>query len=131
MIRVFAAMLLASILPCGAADPAALRSTIRQIAEQEAPSLAELYRHLHRNPELSQKEQATGARIAKELAAAGYQVTTNLAGHGVVGVLQNGEGPTILIRTDLDALPVEERTGLPYASENKGVMHACGHDMHM
>ena len=113
------------------ADVAALSGTIRTMTEREAPSLAELYRHLHRNPELSGQEKATSARIAEELTKAGYQVTPRIGGYGVVGLLRNGEGPTVLIRTDLDSLPVEEKTGLPYSSQNKGAMHACGHDLHM
>lgn len=104
---------------------------LAMLAALEVASLAELYQHLHRHPELSGQEKATAARIAEELGKAGYQVTTGVGGHGVVGMLRNEAGPTVLIRTDLDALPVEERTGLPYASQNRGVMHACGHDMHM
>ena len=108
-----------------AADPVAL------LTRQELPSLVDLYKHLHRNPELSGQEKDTSARIAGELSAAGYQVTSGIGGHGVVGLMRNGEGPVLLVRTDLDALPVEEQTGLPYASRTRGVMHACGHDMHM
>ncbi len=124
----------------GAADVAGLRPSIRDAAEKDVLYLMELYRHLHSNPELSEQEKTTAARVAKELTAAGYTVTTDIAGHGLIGVLRNGEGPTVLIRTDLDALPVEEATGLPYASKVRmrdatgrevGVMHACGHDVHM
>jgi hippurate hydrolase len=115
----------------GAAEVTALREEIRKAAGREAASLGELYRHLHRNPELSTQEQATSARIAEELRKAGYAVTEGIGGYGVAGLLRNGEGPTVLIRTDLDALPVEEKTGRPYASQKQGVMHACGHDMHM
>ena len=124
-------LLVLTALGCRAADVAGLRKTIAEAAGEEAVSLAELYRHLHRNPEVSEREQATSARVAEELRKAGFEVTPKLGGHGVVGLLRNGDGPTVLIRTDLDALPVEESTGLPYASQNKGVMHACGHDMHM
>ncbi len=113
-------------LPLAAAD-----ATLARIAGEQLPSLAALYRELHQSPELSGQEQATAARMAKELAAAGYQVTTGVGGHGVVGLLQNGNGPTLLIRTDLDALPVQENTGRAYASRKPGVMHACGHDLHM
>lgn len=120
-----------AVAPLPAADVGPLGASIRELADKDAAYLTDLYRQLHANPELSEREQSTGARIAKELAAAGYEVTTGLAGHSVVGLLRNGEGPTVLVRTDLDALPVEERTGLPYASRNRGVMHACGHDMHM
>ncbi|HTU22734.1 MAG TPA: amidohydrolase [Gemmataceae bacterium] len=99
-----------------------------------------LYKHLHSNPELSLHEAATSARLAQELKAIGFDVTQRVGGYGLVGVLKNGDGPTVMVRTDMDALPVIERTGLPYASkvrkrdknENEvGVMHACGHDMHM
>ncbi|HEX4415203.1 MAG TPA: amidohydrolase [Lacipirellulaceae bacterium] len=103
-------------------------------------SLVELYRHLHQTPELSLKEKETSARMAKELTDLGIDVTTNVGGYGVVGVLKNGSGKVLLLRSDMDALPVAEQTGLPYASKvhtedahgaTVGVMHACGHDVHM
>jgi amidohydrolase len=106
----------------------------------EFDSLEKLYKHLHSNPELSLHEEKTAARMAKELRDLGFEVTEKVGGTGVVGVLKNGKGPTILVRTDMDALPVTEMTGLPYKSTVKtrdkydnevGVMHACGHDMHM
>jgi hippurate hydrolase len=102
--------------------------------------LAALYRHLHSHPELSFQEENTARRVAEELRKAGAEVTTGIGKHGVVGVLKNGAGPVVLVRTDLDALPVVEETGLPYASKvttpdragkEVGVMHACGHDVHM
>jgi hippurate hydrolase len=102
--------------------------------------LVKFYQELHRSPELSFQEKETARRLAEALRKAGAEVTTEVGGHGVVGVLKNGDGPTVLVRTDLDALPVTEQTGLPYASravatdrEGKtvGVMHACGHDVHM
>ncbi len=102
--------------------------------------LAKLYLHFHQNPELSFEEEKTAARLAKELEDLGAVVTQNVGGHGVVGIIENGDGPTVMIRTDLDALPVIEETNLPYASNVKvtdadgktvGVMHACGHDVHM
>ncbi len=102
--------------------------------------LVPLYEHLHANPELSFKEVNTSKTIASELAAAGCEVTANVGQNGVVAVLKNGKGPTVLVRSDLDALPVTEITGAAYASkvttkddEGKtvGVMHACGHDIHM
>src|SRR4051812_34760198 len=101
------------------------------------PKLDALYLDLHKNPELSMKEERTAARLASELKALGYEVTTGVGGTGVVGVLKNGAGPTVLLRTELDALPIEEKTGLPYASTARMVdvdgktqpaMHACGHD---
>jgi len=108
--------------------------------DQIYPQLDALYVDLHKNPELSTKEQRTSARMAEELRKLGYEVTAGVGGTGVVGVLRNGKGPTVLLRTELDALPVEEKTGLPYASTATGVnpqgqtvpvMHACGHDVHM
>ncbi len=99
-----------------------------------------LYRELHQNPELSKREHRTAARLAAGLKQLGYEVTTDVGGAGVVAVLRNGAGPTIMLRTDLDALPVTEATGLPFASTVRvkddsgadvGVMHACGHDAHM
>ena len=102
--------------------------------------LEQLYRDLHANPELSLQEHRTAALAGDQLAAAGFEVTTNIGGTGVVGVLANGPGPTALVRADMDALPVREETGLPYASQQRAtdrdgydvpVMHACGHDMHV
>jgi amidohydrolase len=98
------------------------------------------YKELHRTPELSFQEQRTAARLADSLEAAGFAVTRDVGGHGVVAVLENGSGPTLMLRADMDGLPVEEQTGLPYASEARAteldgrdvaVMHACGHDVHM
>ncbi len=102
--------------------------------------VAELYLDLHRHPELSGAEARTAGRLADHLAVDGYAVTRGVGGHGVVGVLRNGPGPVVLLRTELDALPVREETGLPYASTVTApgpdgvpvpVMHACGHDVHM
>ncbi|OJT20486.1 peptidase M20 [Archangium sp. Cb G35] len=104
------------------------------------PELDALYRDLHQNPELSHQEEKTAAKLAERLRALGFEVTPKVGGHGVVAVLRNGKGPTVLLRTDMDALPVEEKTGLPYASkamakddtgQSVPVMHACGHDVHM
>lgn len=89
----------------------------------------DLYIHLHKHPELSMQEVQTAAEITRRLESFGYAVKQ--VGGGVVGVLQNGPGPTVLFRADIDALPVQEATGLPYVSEVPGVMHACGHDMHI
>ncbi|MGD9812281.1 MAG: amidohydrolase [Sphingobium sp.] len=97
----------------------------------DMPSLLALYRGLHQHPELSFKEVKTAALLAKEMKALGFSVTTGVGGTGIVAVLENGPGKTIMLRTDMDALPVTEQTGLPYASLEKGVMHACGHDIHM
>ena len=104
------------------------------------PSIDSLYIDLHRNPELSLQEEKTAAKLAERLRAAGYQVTEHVGGNGVIGVLHNGAGPTVMLRTDMDALPIKEQTGLAYAStvtvkketgESVPVMHACGHDIHM
>jgi len=110
------------------------------LLQPEAASLDALYKHLHANPELSFHEKETAARLSAELTAAGFTVTTGVGGHGIVGVMTNGPGKTVLVRTDLDGLPVTENTGAPYASKVRtkddqgnevGVMHACGHDIHM
>jgi hippurate hydrolase len=95
------------------------------------PDLDSLYRDLHQHPELSQREEKTAAKMAERLRKLGFEVITGVGGTGVVGVLRNGQGPTVLLRTDMDALPVEDKTGLPYASTVPGVTHACGHDLHM
>src|SRR5262249_34572702 len=111
----------------------------RRISE-EFDHLQGLYKQLHSHPELSLQEVQTAARLARELKDLGFEVTEKVGGTGIVGVLRNGKGPTVLVRTDMDALPVAEKTGLPYASQvttrdkhgnTVGVMHACGHDMHM
>src|SRR5436309_3697699 len=122
--------------------------TVEKTAVSELPSLLAIYKDIHSHPELSTREEKTSALVAKELRATGCEVTENfgkydnpnLKCYGVIGIMKNGPGPTVLVRTDLDALPVEEDTGLPYASKvtTKGddgrevhVMHACGHDAHM
>jgi len=108
--------------------------------DAESDYLESLYLHFHRNPELSFKENETATRMANELQGLGFVVTRNFGGTGVVAILENGQGPTLLVRADMDALPVKEQTGLDYASKvmaqsidgiNKPVMHACGHDVHM
>jgi hippurate hydrolase len=139
-------VLVVLLLPLLAAAPP--QSDIDPLVNQEFSSLESLYQELHSHPELSYFEVNTSARIADELRKAGFEVTENfgkyedasLSSHGIVAVMKNGNGPTVLVRTDLDALPVEEKTNLPYASKVKtkdrdgqevSVMHACGHDMHM
>ncbi len=94
-------------------------------------ALAELYRQLHTHPEVAFKEHRTAAIIAARVRDLGYDVTEGVGVTGVVAMLRNGPGPTVLLRADMDALPLQEHTGLPYASEVDGVMHACGHDMHV
>jgi len=96
-----------------------------------SPPIAELYRDLHRHPELAFRETRTADIAAGRLRAAGYDVIERTGRTGVVGVIRNGEGPTVLLRADMDALPVNEDTGLEYASAVDGVMHACGHDVHV
>ena len=124
------------------------QQTPQTLADAELPSLLGIYKDIHTHPELSGHEERTAALVAKELRAAGCQVTehvgkyenSKLKAYGVVGVMKNGDGPTVLVRTDVDALPVEEETGLPYASKvvvknddgkDVHVMHACGHDTHI
>lgn len=123
-------------LTLGAQADTALQSAIRK----DYPYLESLYVHLHKNPEISFQEEKTAMRMAQELRSLGFTVTENVGGYGVVGVLENGEGPTVLLRTDMDALPVREKTGKPYAStattvdehgNTVSVMHACAHDVHM
>src|SRR3954469_5947710 len=108
--------------------------------ERSRPWQEELYRDVHQHPELSHQETRTAGLVADRLRAAGYEVHERVGGTGVVGVLRNGDGATVLLRADMDALPVREATGLAYASEVTGtdgegddvpVMHACGHDVHV
>jgi hippurate hydrolase len=121
--------------------PDGFRDRILDLAGDEYPSLEALYRDLHARPELSGQEGETASRMAEELRRSGLSVHQGIGGNGVVGVLENGPGPAVMIRSDMDALPVAEKTGLPYASTvsvavetravKVGVMHACGHDLHM
>src|SRR5690606_2710821 len=139
MTRIGIIALAAAGLVAGAASAqdAALRQAVQ--ADYEA-NLGALFDHFHRNPELSGLEAMTAARIATELRALGYETTTGVGGHGVVAVLRNGEGPTVMLRADMDGLPLEEASGLANASTarqvdrdgvEKPVMHACGHDVHI
>lgn len=104
------------------------------------PAIEKFYLDLHQSPELSYHEQKTGKKVADRLTQLGFKVTSNVGGFGVVGIYKNGEGPTVMIRTDTDGLPIIEQTGKSYASKVKvidehgakvGVMHGCGHDIHM
>jgi len=115
-------------------------ASIEPKVEAALPDLVALYKHLHTNPELSLQEEQTSARLAAEMKALGLEVTAKVGGHGIVAVLKNGPGPVVLVRTDMDGLPIVEKTGVPYASKARardragndvGVMHACGHDIHM
>ena len=140
----FLALASALIASVAAAQSPALDSRI----DQELPSLVSTYKTLHASPELSHHEDKTAALLARELRGFGYEVTEHVGkypkpewqGHGIVAVMKNGAGPTVLVRADMDGLPVEEQTGLPYASQvhtkndagvEVGVMHACGHDIHV
>ena len=123
--------------------PAWLKDRLTAVDKQldtDIKDLVGLYQHLHANPELSLMETKTAAKLAEEMRILGYTVTEKVGGNGIVAVLKNGVGPVVLIRTDLDALPIIEQTGVAYASKVKvkdksgvevGVMHACGHDVHM
>jgi amidohydrolase len=129
-----------ALAPLAIADPSASHEAASRKIDADYPKLDALYKDLHAHPELSLQEEKTSARVAAELRDAGCEVTEHFGGYGVVGVLKNGPGPTVLLRADMDALPVAEETGLPYASsvhakdpagKDVPVMHACGHDIHM
>jgi amidohydrolase len=122
------------------ASASAQTAAISKEVETVYPAAHDLYIDLHQTPELSSHETQTAAKLAARLRSLGYEVTEGVGGTGVVAILKNGAGPTIMLRTELDALPVEEKTGLPYASKvhakddggrDVPVMHACGHDLHM
>ena len=126
----------ASVLFCTPAQADPLKDAI----QADLPSLMEIYRDLHANPELSGEEVKTAAKLAVEARRLGFDVTEKVGGTGVVAVMKNGDGPTVMIRADMDGLPLVEKTGLPFASKvmaktrqgvATGVMHACGHDTHM
>jgi len=128
--------IVSSLLMAGAVSASDLDTDIAK----DYAYLEALYIHLHSNPEISFQEEKTAARIATELRQIGFGVTENVGGHGVVAVLKNGAGPTVMLRADMDGLPVKEQTGLTFASvatttDDKGTlvpaMHACGHDVHM
>ncbi len=132
--------ILAALL-AAASGPALAQGDLREaVAADYRANLAALFDHFHRNPELSGLEVRTAARMAQELRALGYEVTTGVGGTGVVAILRNGSGPTVLMRGDMDGLPLQERSGLPNASTarqtdasgvEQPVMHACGHDVHI
>ena len=132
-----AASLAAFAIPAEAQQQGDLRAAV---AADYRENLAELFDHFHRNPELSGRETQTAARMAQELRLLGYDVTTGVGGTGVVAVMRNGAGPTVLMRADMDGLPLQERSGLANASTarqtdmagvEQPVMHACGHDVHI
>ena len=121
-------------------SPFAQATTLDLNLQKTMPEIEKLYLDLHQSPELSYHEKQTGQKLAKKLKQLGFTVTDNVGGFGVVGIYKNGDGPTVMIRTDTDGLPIVEQTGKPYASKvtvtndagaTVGVMHGCGHDIHM
>ena len=141
-------LLVPAILVLFAINAGAQQPSLDSMIDRDLPSLLTTYKSLHAAPELSHREEKTAALVAGELRKLGFTVTERIGkfqnaqwvSYGLVGVLKNGAGPTVLVRTELDALPVEEKTGVPYASQVKmkndagvevNVMHACGHDIHM
>jgi len=143
-------ILLGSMVPTFAGDPqpsalkhnplrAKLNTAVDEQIAKSADAWVATYKTCHASPELSRQEKESAARVAEAFKKAGLDVTSNVGGYGVVGILKNGDGPTVLIRGEMDALPIVEETGLPFASKvtvaqpdgsKVGVMHACGHDMH-
>lgn len=137
-----ASVALCAMLPLPARaelDVAALKAAIQSSVAGNYPALDALYKDIHAHPELAFQEVKTAARLAAEMRALGFDVTEKVGKTGLVAIYKNGDGPTILVRTELDALPMEEKTGLPYASHDKTtwngrevfVAHSCGHDIHM
>ncbi len=135
--RFLAAAAVSTLLASSVAADNVLKSAIE---EDYRTHLGALFEHFHRNPELSFRETRTAARLAEELRSAGVEVTEGVGGTGVVGMMRNGNGPLVLVRADMDGLPIKEQSGLPYAStatqvditgEEVPVMHACGHDVHI
>src|SRR5262245_60436583 len=120
-------------------DVASLKQSIETSFESEYPKLDALYKDIHTHPEIAFQEEKTAAKLAAEMRAIGFEVTEKVGKTGLVALYKNGDGPTIMVRTELDALPMEEKTGLPYASRDKTiwqgretfVSHSCGHDIHM
>jgi hippurate hydrolase len=138
MRRVFAGItLIVSLLPTLSAQASELSAAIQRDYETH---LGALFTHFHRNPELSYREHATAARLAEELRSVGFEVIEGVGETGLVAIMKNGDGPLVMMRADMDGLPVQEKSGLPYAStatqidrhgEEQPVMHACGHDVHI
>jgi amidohydrolase len=135
-----AALCAATLLPVHAEmDVARLKASIEASVEADYPKLDALYKDIHAHPEIAFQEVKTAARLAAEMRAVGFEVTEKVGKTGLVAIYRNGDGPTIMVRTELDALPMEEKTGLAYASHDKTVWngretfvaHSCGHDIHM
>lgn len=139
LVLVFASLTCAAPALAAQPDLVAARKTIDATIERSAPELLSLYRDLHTHPELSLQESRTSARLAQEMRKLGLTVTEKVGGTGLVAVLRNGEGPTVLIRADMDALPMRELSDAPFASKDEVpyrdgktfVAHSCGHDVHM
>jgi len=141
----YVAPLLASTVICFAQpahaelDVPGLKSAIEASVDSDYPHLDTLYKDIHAHPEIAFQEVKTAAKLAAEMRALGFEVTENVGKTGVVAIYRNGNGPTVMVRTELDALPMEEKTGLPYASREKTtwegretfITHSCGHDIHM
>src|SRR3954468_13332681 len=135
-----AAVCAASLLPARAEiDVARLKAAIEVSVRDDYPKLDALYKDIHAHPEIAFQEEKTATKLAAEMRALGFDVTEKVGKTGLVAIYKNGDGPTIMVRTELDALPMEEKTDLPYASRDKTiwqgretfVAHSCGHDIHM
>src|SRR6202048_4255533 len=135
-----AALCAVTILPARAEiDVNSLKAAIETSVEADYPKLDALYKDIHAHPEIAFQEEKTASKLAAEMRALGFEVTEKVGKTGLVAIYKNGEGPTIMVRTELDALPMEEKTGLAYASHDKTtwggretfVAHSCGHDIHM
>ena len=138
--RMLKHLLLAGATAAGAVQAASLPPEFTAQLDKDYPTIEALYQDLHRNPELAFNEHQTAKKLAERVKALGFEVTTGVGGTGVVAILKNGPGPIAMLRTELDALPVQEKTGLAFAStatarnaagETVPTMHACGHDVHM
>jgi metal-dependent amidase/aminoacylase/carboxypeptidase family protein len=144
----FAKTLLTSAALCATAafapaqaelDVIKLKAAIETSVEADYPKLDALYKDIHAHPEVAFQEVKTAAKLAAEMRALGFEVTEKIGKTGLAAIYRNGDGPTIMVRTELDALPMEEKTGLAYASRDKTnwngqdtfVAHSCGHDIHM
>jgi len=137
-LKVFLTFLL--FCTCQITEALSQKSDILHVIDENYDDMEELYKYFHANPELSLQEEKTAERLGRELSRLGFSVTEKVGGHGIVAVYENGGGPVVLFRSDLDALPMKELTEVPFASTKKAitadgqetyVMHACGHDMHM
>ncbi|NTZ41556.1 amidohydrolase [Altererythrobacter sp. SALINAS58] len=140
MVRRFGAIIGASLIAMAAMPVGAQADDLSDAVQADMPGLMELYRDLHAHPELSFEEVKTAAKLAARMRELGFEVTEKVGRTGIVAVMKNGPGPVVMLRADMDGLPVVEQTGLPYASKETatpasgvttGVMHACGHDTHM